>query len=259
MRLEARIRNRLLDAGVFDGLSAAGGRYVASAGNQLDLLAQLYCTDKSSRYHGYSKHYAEHFAPSRFKRLTLLEIGVGGSEDPHRGGNSLRMWRDYFPRGRIIGADLYPKSLTRLGTRVEVVQCDQSDPASLQAVADSLPIIDIIIDDGSHIGEHVWITLGELFPRLAHGGWYVIEDLHSSMLTTHGGSADPDNSTPLGAVKEAAVAVQSQDVVVRRGAVPSPLTRLDDVAELHVYPGIAFLRKTQHGTVVGKGPRSGHG
>lgn len=248
VRIEARIRNRLLEAGVVDLLSAVGARYVASAMNQLDVLAQIYGTDKSSRYHGYSRYYVDHLGSGRFRRLSLLEIGVGGAEDPRRGGNSLRVWRDYFPRGRIVGADLYPKTLRRLGSRVRVVQCDQSDRASLASLADSLGVIDIIVDDGSHIGEHVWLTLEELFPRLAPGGWYVIEDLHTSMLASHGGAPDPDDSTPIGAVKEAAVAVQALGPVVRSGAVPHPVARVAEIAEVHVYPGIAFFRKANSGS-----------
>ena len=39
---------------------------------------------------------------------------------------------------------------------------------------------DIVLDDGSHIGRHQQASFECLFPLLAEGGLYVIEDLHSS-------------------------------------------------------------------------------
>ena len=37
--------------------------------------------------------------------------------------------------------------------------------------------MDVIIDDGSHASFDQQVTLRELFPLLADGGWYFIEDL----------------------------------------------------------------------------------
>lgn len=37
--------------------------------------------------------------------------------------------------------------------------------------------MDVIIDDGSHASADQQMTLAELFPLLADGGWYFIEDL----------------------------------------------------------------------------------
>jgi hypothetical protein len=43
--------------------------------------------------HWYTQHYQRYFRPLRDKRLTLLEIGVGGYEDSGEGGACLRMWK----------------------------------------------------------------------------------------------------------------------------------------------------------------------
>jgi len=61
---------------------------------QLDLSA--YDSDKIK--HGYLGLYDPVLAPWIGKEITLLEVGV------HR-GESLRLWRDYFPHGTIIGID----------------------------------------------------------------------------------------------------------------------------------------------------------
>ena len=57
-------------------------------------------------------------------------------------------------------------------------------PIALKELPRKLPGIDtiewLIIDDGSHVINHQQITLGFLFPMVRPGGWYVIEDLHTS-------------------------------------------------------------------------------
>ena len=77
--------------------------------DDLVALAVKHGTDKWGR-HWYARHYQTHFAPRRAEPLTVLEIGVGGYEDPAKGGASLRMWKAYFPQARIFGIDVYDKS-----------------------------------------------------------------------------------------------------------------------------------------------------
>ena len=48
---------------------------------------------------------------------------------------------------------------------------------------------DIIIDDGSHLNEHVIESFRLLFPSLAPGGLYVVEDTQTSYLESKGGSS----------------------------------------------------------------------
>src|SRR6266478_2576211 len=66
--------------------------YQGVFGSNLKALATLYGSDKW-RQHWYAPHYETHFASLRRKRLNILEIGIGGYDDPELGGNSLRMWR----------------------------------------------------------------------------------------------------------------------------------------------------------------------
>ena len=37
---------------------------------------------------------------------SLLEIGVGGEDDARNGGQSLRTWKRFFPKARIVGIDI---------------------------------------------------------------------------------------------------------------------------------------------------------
>ena len=77
-------------------------------GRNLDVLAVVNDTDKNTG-HNYTQHYQRLLAPYRRKPVRLLEIGIGGYSNPLYGGGSLRMWRTYFPRGRIFGIDIHDK------------------------------------------------------------------------------------------------------------------------------------------------------
>ncbi len=157
--------------------------------SELAVLMQLHGTDK---FHGhrYDIEYERHFAPLRHRPITLLEIGVGGYTNPNCGGESLRVWNDYFPKAKIIGVDLYPKHMV-IGFRVRTRQCDQSNSDQLRGVNAQHGPFDIIIDDGSHIQSHVMTSFRTLFPLLNPGGIYVIEDLGTCYAEGYGDWTDP--------------------------------------------------------------------
>lgn len=144
----------------------------------LPALAHLYGTDKHGD-HNYAVHYQHHFEPLRGRKLNILEIGIGGYDDPEKGGASLRMWKTYFPKSNIFALDIYDKS-THNESRIKTFKGSQVDNLFLKQVVDEIGTIDLIIDDGSHLNEHVKETFRILFPKLALGGIYVIEDLQTS-------------------------------------------------------------------------------
>lgn len=232
------VRRRLSESGVLDRAARSGLLRPVAALGGLDLIAQLHGTDKSARYHGFTRWYRRHLGPLRREPLTLLEIGVGGDDDASRGGSSLRMWRDYLPAASIYGVDVHRKDLHGLGPRVQLLQADQSRPEDMRRVLACTGRPDVVIDDGSHVGEHVWCTFRVLFPALAEGGWYVIEDLHTSFLDGYGSR----DQWPIGVVLDAAIASQDSDPVVTRLEARTG-AEATDVAEVHVYPGIAFVQK----------------
>jgi hypothetical protein len=170
------------------------GPYVAPlVAHDLRKLASLFGTDKwtarpdSAVGHFYAQHYQRHFRPFRWRKINLLEIGVGGQDDRHLGGESLRMWRSYFPRAHIYGLDIFDKSKHE-GRRITIFRGSQDDEVFLQDVARRIGTIDLIIDDGSHVNAHVIKTFQTLFPLLADGGIYVIEDTQTSYWSEYGGN-----------------------------------------------------------------------
>jgi hypothetical protein len=103
------------------------------------------------------------------------------------GGASLAMWADYFPQGRIVGIDIAEKQLN-LDPRVQVFQGSQADAAFLARLSEQHGPFDIVIDDGSHIPQHVAASFNVLFPKLRDGGLYVIEDVQTGFWPNFGGS-----------------------------------------------------------------------
>jgi hypothetical protein len=153
--------------------------------DDLNKLGEYYKTDKVGG-HFYTPHYMTHLSRFKNKRINLLEIGIGGYDDPKCGGNSLRMWKNYFPYGKIYGLDIFDKSALQ-ENRIRTFKGSQVDKDFLNEVIKEIGEIDIIIDDGSHINEHVIETFNLLFPKLKDGGVYVIEDTQTSYWEEYGG------------------------------------------------------------------------
>jgi hypothetical protein len=184
-------------------------------------LSILYDIDKGPRLHGYTDHYGQFFRPLRSKPITLLEIGI-------LKGGSLRLWRRFLPKARIVGIDLELPDLNLPG--VEMHAGDQSDVEFLVSLISRYGGFDVVIDDGSHVGTHVRTSFHVLFPALRPGGWYVIEDLETSYWESHEGGAPGSPGTAVDLVKG----------LIDRTQVDSGAR---DVAELHIFEGIAFIRK----------------
>lgn len=139
----------------------------------LDAIAIETGTDKSSHGHSYCQYYDMILEPLRFKPNNLLEIGVDK-------GDSLRMWKEYFPHSMIHGIDIrggygYLEELGGIYTHI----VDQSSQGALILFASQFPEghFNIIVDDGSHKSIDMILTFQTLFPYLSSGGYYIIEDL----------------------------------------------------------------------------------
>ena len=125
------------------------------------------------------------------KSLNILEIGIGGYENPNLGGESLLMWAEYFKNSKITGADLFEKHLN-LPKRVETIKLDQSNPKELNKIGNTKGGFDIIIDDGSHVSSHVILTFQTLWKYLNNNGLYIVEDTQTSYWTKLGGYDNPN-------------------------------------------------------------------
>ena len=126
--------------------------------------------------HNYTETYEKHFGPLRDKKIKILEIGFGG-------GDSLKLWNEYFDQAEIYCID---NNLSRIQEYnytpekgINIFYGDQSDSLSLIESCKQMGVtqFDIIIDDGSHVDSHIMTTFHTLFDQyLAPGGIYFVED-----------------------------------------------------------------------------------
>jgi hypothetical protein len=153
--------------------------------DSLDAIAQRHGTDKATVFtrtyakpHGYTPHLETFFAPMREKPIRLLEIGVGG-------GESVQTWLEYFPQAQVHGID-FVKDTNPWNTpeakpheRYSFCHGDQSCSTFWACYIANLGELqfDVVIDDGSHITMDIIKTFEVLWPRVAPGGIYEIEDL----------------------------------------------------------------------------------
>jgi len=154
----------------------------------LNELSIKYHLDKNihSGCHNYIPGYTQLFEKRKNDIKSMLEIGIGSIENGQMGGviqhgyktgNSLKCWSEYFPNAIIYGMDIYNHA--ELNTdRIITFQADQNKYSDLDNVIKNIPVdLDIIIDDGSHCGEHQVFSFMYLNKCLSETGMYVIEDI----------------------------------------------------------------------------------
>lgn len=146
-------------------------------GERLALLMQKYGTDKGHHHH-YYRFYEQLLSKFASRPIRLLEIGVDS-------GRSMAMWQEYFPDAELIVGIGYGDSFkaNACGSSVQCYRGDQSNMTFLNEVLQrSGGNFDIVIDDGSHVPHHQYVS----FQRLLHpggveaGGVYVVEDVETS-------------------------------------------------------------------------------
>lgn len=187
-------------------------------------ITGVFQTDKVT--HGYLPTYLR-IAAEIGVRGRVCEVGV-------HAGASLRMWQALFPYGLIVGVDNQsapiPDSATlesgaEMARYMDIVRSDQSgsfwpdgtesvvaeqdDPALAEKIAAFSPAYDLIVDDASHVGCLTRATFGLLWPLVAPGRFYVIEDW--SISVWHNPMFTRDNGEMLEAVQSLLLMLDSQD------------------------------------------------
>jgi len=162
---------------------------------ELCILGEKYYVDKSPVFgsHTYTPQYHKLFSDMKNNVKLLLEIGIGNIPlmkaltcNEYKPGASLRMWQDYFSKSNIVGCDILENVLFN-ENRITTFQVDQNNIESLNKLINQVKKIeeyaDIIIDDGSHIQEHMVTSFKELWKLVKpDGGIYIIEDIHISFI-----------------------------------------------------------------------------
>ncbi|MGA8246605.1 MAG: CmcI family methyltransferase [Nocardioides sp.] len=160
-------------------------------GMSLSELAEEFGSDKWG-VHRYTPHYERHFSHLRDDEMVVIELGIGGYAREREGGASLKMWKWFFPRAQVVGVDIQDKSFVNQH-RIQAFQGSQTDRRLLRRIVSRYGAPTIVIDDGSHRPPHVIKSFQILFPMLADGGFYVIEDTQTSYWPEWKGSLDLDD------------------------------------------------------------------
>lgn len=130
-------------------------------------------TDKGLSEHNFIEIYEYFFHQWQQSNIKIFEIGI-------LGGGSLEMWQKYFINAKVYGLDIVDGSRYD-NERVKTFIGDQSKREDLTRVINEIGDVDILIEDGSHLMSDQQISFGCLFPYIKPEGYYVIEDVHSSL------------------------------------------------------------------------------
>lgn len=209
--------------------------------NLLQVLGDKYGTDKGQSSHTYFGRsyldiYHSYFAAERESFKTVFEIGV-------LRGESLRMWEEYFPKAEIWGLDINPAAASVKSAIIRVVTGSQTDPDAIACVAPKNNF-DLVVDDGSHVVNHIVRTFELIWPRVNPGGFYCIEDLglsyadikeslvHWPGQTCNSPDTDYDNAAHRPAL-DALLLGKIKNMDCLHG----------DTAFIHFYPNLCIIRK----------------
>lgn len=176
--------------------------------------------------------YDKYFASYRNTPVRMLEIGV------FKGG-SLDMWREYFGAdASIFGIDVDPACAAYATPPNQIRIGSQDDPHFLRSVVNEIGPLDIVLDDGSHIGRHQRISFDTLFPAVKEGGLYIIEDLHTSYWPVSHEGGYRRKGTAIELVK---TLIDDMHGWYHWKAVTTPAK--DQIGAIHIYDSMVVLEK----------------
>ncbi|KAH7725857.1 hypothetical protein AAVH_06700 [Aphelenchoides avenae] len=152
----------------------------------MDTIATRAGSGKSSTWHNYTRIYVDFLEKYRSRPMRLLEIGIYK-------GSSVLLWEEYFPYADLHFLDITGEKIRYNSSRSHYYFFSQNDTEKLSEMARYAGPFDIVVDDGGHFMEDVILSFKTLLPHVRAGGMYVVEDLHTSYWTSHGGNGTLDD------------------------------------------------------------------
>jgi len=204
------------------------------------ILHRYFLNNSHKRLHKWMHYfdiYERHLARFRDKSPVMVEIGV-------KGGGSLAMWKEYLGTGsNIIGIDIDPECKEHEGEGIEVFVGSQDDPAIIENIFKKYPKVDIVLDDGSHMMNHMIASFEIMYNRLQPTGVYIVEDTHTCYWDNFGGGLRREG-TFMEFVKHK---LDEINAVHTKGALPiSEFTRATDC--IACYDSIVVFERRRQGT-----------
>jgi hypothetical protein len=180
--------------------------------------------------------YERHFSRFREASPVMVEIGVFG-------GGSLAMWKAFFGKGsRIIGIDINPQCKVHESDGIEIFIGSQDDPALIEQIFSKYPKVDIVLDDGSHMMDHMVDSFELMYERLHSHGIYMVEDTHTCYWPKYQGGLGQQGSF----IEFTKSRIDELNAVHTRGALPvSAFTRSTDC--IACYDSIVVFERRPQG------------
>lgn len=188
-------------------------------------------------------HKWTHFFPAYERHLSryvnrpalMVEIGCGA-------GGSLQMWKRFLgPYAQIVGIDIRPDCSAFEEPQVAVRIGHQADESFLGRLLEEFGAPDIVIDDGTHVMQHLLGSFRFLYPRMDRSGVYIAEDLHTCYWPEFGGGLRREGTF----IEVCKALIDELNADLSRGAVqPTPFTR--STLSMHLYDSLAVFERGRH-------------
>lgn len=193
-------------------------------GKDFEEAAVRHGTDKVR----YMRYYWSHMRKWLQSPISILELGVFH-------GASVRMFAELFPQAKIHGIDINRECSKHASPpQINIHIGSQVDQRFLSGVVSSMGSVDVVIDDGSHMMDHMKTSFDILFQRLNPGGLYVVEDLGCCYMQQFGGELRHHGTF----IEKAKDLVDNVNVDSRLG---NPLM----ISGIHFYDNIVFIGKSR--------------
>ncbi len=211
-------------------------------------LWDIFLNNKDRLIHKWTHYfpiYERHFSPYVNKPILFIEIGCG------RGG-SLQMWKKYFgPFAQIVGIDINPECKDFEEDQIAIRIGDQNDPNFLKSIVQEFGVPNIVLDDGSHIMEHIKTSFDTLYGEVAYDGVYLVEDLHTAYWSEWGGGYKKDNTF----IEYCKSLIDELNADHSRGALTATeFTRT--TISMHIYDSVVVFERGRN--LIKHAPKYGH-
>lgn len=166
---------------------------IDSSSSRTDLceLGVTYPTDKSpynfssvsGHRHPYTAVYDLLFAPMRHRAVHVGEIGIEQNQ-------SMKCWREYFPKAMLWGWEFYPEKIEKakkdnLQSVIYLPMDVRSTESIVQGFSRTAAFFDVIIDDSTHEFEDQVRIAKVVHEYIRPGGYFIIEDIFRDFPEQH--------------------------------------------------------------------------
>ena len=188
--------------------------------------------------------YDSYFEKIQNRPLNLLEIGIAG-------GGSLFTWKEYFPNSTITGIDINPDCKKFEEENIKVFIGDQANANFLKEVNAKTGPYDIVVDDGGHMMNQQITSFKTLFPLLNDGGFYVIEDWHTSYWPSYFDNGGKTIDFLKGLIDGLNFWAMEKIEVTENGKTKTVIIKrkqssfAEIISSIHFYNAIVFIQKGQ--------------